>query len=339
METLSLKAAGRRTHAQGPYLALLCAAAVAACGCTQANSSASIGASSSALPEEPAASSTEPAPGPDRLLALGGRTGGPYSLWLWDTGSGWDEMADAGTATAIGRDGQDLFLAGQDGVEVTALSEFLAAAGNGTQEWHLQALGAQVGSVSRSPQGRVAVVTVGDSGATYLLEDGSGQPQPLTPAPRQAFSPVVGWIEGEQLLVLTVDAQLVPHLGVVDPASATETMLTSVTGVRVFCVSPDYGTVAVATEDAVYVAAVPVWLADEPLERAFDIPAGHVAWGLALDTSGRRLAMLVGRVEADGSISEVRDVLYSRTASSWTKAAEFGLPFEAAAGQLWLDQG
>ena len=276
-------------------------------------------------------------PLPGRLLALGGPAGGPYSLWLWDTGSGWSEMAEAGTASAVGRDGQGLLLAGRDGVEVRTLGNPAAPGGDGAQEWHLQPLGAQVGSVSRSPLGRLAVVTVGDSGTTYLVEGSSGRPQPLTPAPEQPFSPIVGWLEGEQLLVLTVDAQLVPHLAAVDPASGNEKMLMSVTGARTFCVSPDYGTVAVATEDAVYIAAAPVWLADEPLQRALDIPAGHVVWGLALATGGSQLAMLVGHVEGDGRVSEVRDVIYRKTTSGWTEAAESKVPFEQGAAQVWLD--
>jgi hypothetical protein len=115
-------------------------------------------------------------------------------------------------------------------------------------------------------------------------------------------------------------------------------MLTNVTGARMFCVSPDYGTVAVATEDAVYVAAAPVWLADRPLGRGFGIPAGHVVWGLALDTGGSRLAMLIGRVEADGGVSDVHDVIYRKTASGWIKVADAEIPFEQGPGQVWLDQ-
>ncbi len=344
MEGSSVRAVGGGGLVRSRYLALLCVAAVAVCGCTQAASWASSQAGSSASPTEPATSATEPTTSPtepalvpERVLALGGPAGGPYSLWLWDAENGWDEMGEAGTATALGRDGQVLLLAGRDGVEVKALDDVVGPVGDGAQEWHLPPLGLQVGSVSRSPLGRLAVVTVDDSGTTYLVEDDSGQPQPLTPAPEQPFSPVVGWLEGEQLLVLTVDSQLVPHLAVVDPASATEKMLTSVTGARVFCVSPDYGTVAVATEDAVYVAAAPVWLADKPLGRGFDIPAGHVVWGLALDTGGSRLAMLVGRVEADGGVSDVHDVIYRKTASGWTKVADAEVPFERGPGQVWLD--
>ena len=47
--------------------------------------------------------------------------------------------------------------------------------------------------------------------------------------------------------------------------------------------------------------------------------------------------MLIGHVEADGAVSEVRDVIYHRTASGWAQVTELEIPFEQSRGQVWLD--
>ena len=291
---------------------------------------------------EPSHSSTAEASTPavglsGQLLVLGGPAAGPYDLWRYDGQEGWTKVQGGGGATAIGRDASALLLGGPSLIDVRALSTYTQPQPSEEQERHPGGPGNPVASIARSASGRIALVTVDGSDPTYIVESASGTLGRLSPQPRQPFSPLVAWLTSNRILALSVDDRQVSRLAVIDPSTERMSVLESSTGARGFAVSPDGSTIALATEDAIYVAKTADWLSGSPPAVAIDVPDGHVAWNLALSPDAGRVAMLQGNVGADGTVTAVREIAYELTAGTWQRVLEVELPFAAAAGQVWLE--
>jgi hypothetical protein len=324
---------------------LLLVAAIGIVGCSQvgrpSDSTASSLLSPRASVESPESSVTDSSTPAGvlrgELLVLGGPAGGPYDLWRFDGQQGWTNAQASSGATAIGRDASSLLLGGPSAIEVRALGTYAQPQPAEERKSPFGAPGTSVASIARSANGRIALVAVSGSEATFVVDSASGALGRLSAQPRQPFSPLVAWLKDDRVLALSVDDRQISRLAVIDPSSARMSLLESPTGARAFAVAPDGATIAVATEDAVYVGQTAAWISGATPAEAIDVPNGDVAWHLALSPDARRLAMLLGEVGDDGTVSSVREVAYELTAGGWQQVLEVELPFAFAAGQVWLD--
>ncbi len=62
-----------------------------------------------------------------------------------------------------------------------------------------------------------------------------------------------------------------------------------------------------------------------------------LAWDLALDRNGTRLAYLSGTVAPDGTVGQIHEVVYVNSAGSWQIALDLPVPFTKARGQAWAE--
>ena len=86
-----------------------------------------------------------------------------------------------------------------------------------------------------------------------------------------------------------------------------------------------------------YVAPVGDWLAGKEPLKALALDPSQVVWDLALSGDGSSLAMLSGTEDAIGVVTDVHEITYVRRGSSWSKQTDSIVPFERAAGQVWVD--
>jgi hypothetical protein len=239
-------------------------------------------------------------------------------------------------ATALGRDGDDLTLALGGSLEVRKVSSSGQAGTRLQVSWPARESAGSVVAASRSLSGRTAVVRVDANEPTFLLVAADGSVSLLSPAPAGAFSPLVAWIDADRLVALSTDAEQISRLAVIDTAGHSLATLRALGGVRVFAVSPDRGSLAAATESAVYVAPVSDWIGGGAPAKSLTLGSSEVVWDLALDADGSHLAMLSGTESADGNVTDVHEIGYARTGSSWQKIFDAPVPFTRASGQVWL---
>ena len=321
------------------------AVAVAATGCslTLTSSDDPSPGVSSASAASPAASATSvtsatagtAGPASDLLVLADGVQGGA-GLWIYEESTGWTAIAPLAGATALGRDGNDLTLALGGSLEFRKVSNPGQAGTPLRVSWPARQPTGSVVAASRSTTGRTAVVRVDADGSTFSVVAADGSVSPVSPAPVSAFSPLVAWIDADRLVALSTDAEQVSRLAVIDTAGHSLSMLRALGGVRVFAVSPDRGSLAAATESAVYVAPVADWIGGSVPLTGLTLGSSEVVWDLALDATGSHLAMLSGTESADGTVTEIYEIGYARTASSWQKIFDAPVPFTRASGQVWL---
>ena len=291
-------------------------------------------------PEPSASAATSAAVGPagpaPDLLVLADGVQGSVGLWVYDEGTGWTAIAPLAGATALGRDGDDLTLALGGSLEVRKVSSSGEAGTPLQVSWPAQGSAGSLVAASRSPTGRVAVVRVDANGPTFSVVAADGSVSLLSPAPASAFSPLVAWIDADRLVALSTDAEQISRLAVIDTAGHSLSTLRALGGVRVFAVSPDRGSLAAATESAVYVAPVSDWIGGVAPAKGLTLGSSEVVWDLALDAGGSHLAMLSGTESADGDVTDVHEIGYICTGSSWQKIFDAPVPFMHASGQVWL---
>jgi hypothetical protein len=191
--------------------------------------------------------------------------------------------------------------------------------------------------VDRSDAGSTAIAVSQAGGLAFGVVAADGSTGDLLPAPDSPFGPSVAWLDSERVAVISDDARQIPCLAVVDTAKHKLALLSGLGGVRTFAVSPDRRTLAAATESAVYVAPVDDWLADQEPSRAVSLDPSQVVWDLALSLDGSSLAMLSGTEDASGVVTDIHEITYVRTGSSWSKQTDSAVPFSLADGQVWLD--
>jgi hypothetical protein len=190
-------------------------------------------------------------------------------------------------------------------------------------------------ALARSPNGTVAIATQDGESQSYWLVAADGTLEPLQPAPTQSFTPLVAWLDDSRLLVLTMDNEQVSRLAVVDISTRTITPSAALGGIRLFTLSPDRRSLAVATEASVYAGPVETFLETRQPATVASVDAAAVVWGLALDDSGTQLAMLSGTVAPDGLVNSVREIGYTKGAQSWTRGLDSPAPFDRAMDQVW----
>jgi hypothetical protein len=294
--------------------------------------------SASAATSATAASSATAGPaGPaSDLLVLADGVQGSAGLWIYDESTGWTAVAPLAGATALGRDGDDLTLALGGSLEVRKVSSSGQAGTRLQVSWPAQESAGSVVAASRSPTGRTAIVRVDANEPTFFVVSADGSVSLLSPAPASAFSPLVAWIDADRLVALSTDAEQISRLAVIDTAGHSLSTLHALGGVRVFAVSPDRGSLAAATESAVYVAPVSDWIGGAAPAKGLTLGSSEIVWDLALDAGGSHLAMFSGTESEDGNVTDVHEIGYARTGSSWQKIFDAPVPFTHASGQVWL---
>ena len=300
-----------------------------------AGSVASTAAKSSATPSPSASATAAAAPVP-QLLILGDGVSGGMGLWGFEARNRWTALASVPEATGIARFGEqvaissgrsvDLRSAGTPGTPGTALPV----------KWPRDTPTRTIVGLAESPAGNVAMVTVDGESQGYWLAAPSGTVEVLQPAPSQAFTPLVAWLDDARLLVLTTDVDQVSRLAVIDVAAQTIHPSKSVAGVRYFALSPDRRTLAVVTEAKVYADPVETFLGSNQPSVVAGIDPSTLVWGLAFDDSGRELALFSGTLAADGHVVAVRETGYAKGSASWTMAFDSPAPFSRAIDQVWL---
>ena len=191
--------------------------------------------------------------------------------------------------------------------------------------------------VDRSDAGVTAIAVSESGGLAFQLVAADGSTGELSPAPESPFGPSVAWVDSERLAVLSDDARQIPRLAVVDTKKHEIVLLSGLGGVRVFALSPDRRTLAAATESAVYVAPVGDWLGDEEPSRMVSLDPLQVVWDLALSATARASPCCPARRTQAASSTDIHEITYVRSGSSWSKQTDSAVPFSRAVGQVWLD--
>jgi hypothetical protein len=101
-------------------------------------------------------------------------------------------------------------------------------------------------------------------------------------------------------------------------------------------VSADGTTLVAATEGDIFVAPVSEWIAGAQPQKIAGVGASRIIWGLALDKSGTRLAMLSGTVSDGGRVGNIHEVGYAKGGSTWSQSFDAPAPITIAKGQAWV---
>jgi hypothetical protein len=296
-----------------------------------------------ALASSAAGKGTASGPAPDisgkngpaaELLVLGTDATGGRGLWRLASPGMWSLLLSEPTATAVARLGDAVALAGPGYVREIAAGAYprttflplsLPAAGSDDN----------ITALDRSPSGTLAIVTMGQRGSAYLLAGADGVVQRLNPAPVQPFAPDVAWLDDARLLVLSTDPAQASRLVEVNLEAASFSRSSTVAGVRDFAVSGDCATIAVATAGEILVGAVDDFLGSGQPFSVAAVSDGSVAWALALDWSGGRLALLEAAVTADGTATDSHVLIFVRAGASWTLQFDAPMPLTVISGEIW----
>jgi hypothetical protein len=282
-------------------------------------------------PSAPASGSTAA-----RLLVLADGVEGGVGLWTC-TGGDWAATEPISGATALARDGQALTFAIGGSLASRAVSSPGVAGTALSPKWVKEPLIGSIVGLDRSDSGATAIVVSASDSLTFAVVAKDGTASELSPAPSSPFGPSVAWLDSDRLALISVDAEQIPRLAVVDSVKQTIELLSGLGGVRVFALSPDRQTLAAATESAVYVASAGDWLANKVPAPIANLKPSQVVWDPALSADGSLLAILSGTEDADGIVTEIHEIGYVRDGSSWAVAFDSAAPFGRALGQVWLD--
>lgn len=282
-------------------------------------------------------SSSAPEVSAGELLVLGDAVGGGRALWSFDPAGHWTVIGPAPATTGLASFGSEVAVVGSSSVELRSVRAPGAAGAPMALTWSGTAP-SKIASVSRSPNGTVALVSTDGDQQSYWLVAADGGIAALDPGPNQPFAPLAAWLDDARLLVLSTDKFQESRLAVVSVATKTIQLSSTLSGVRFFCVSPDRRYIAAATASRVYAGPVEAFLGtySPPVVETLDPSTPTIVWALAFDDSGTRLAMLSATLTPDGRPTKVREVGYANASSSWTKAFDSPTPFGLAYDHVWL---
>jgi hypothetical protein len=280
-----------------------------------------------------AVASADPRSGPAAGLVVLGGPAGP-SLWTYSPSSGWSSQAAFGGAEAIASVDGGVLVVGSDTGEFRPAGDLAAASRSLSLQWPPGSSAIVISALSVSPSGRLAFALSSDGTVAYATATPPGVVSPLETPGSQPFAPLVAWIDDDRRLVLTMHAGQQSRLSVLSEPDAYQE-LTAVDGCRWFAVSGDGQTIVVATDSAVLVGDTQAWLSNEAPAQVAAIASGDIVWNLAVDASGRRLALLSGAVGEDGAVAAPRELVYERTDGSWTLSLDVAAPSAGVLGQAW----
>ena len=268
------------------------------------------------------------------LVVLADGVQGGVGLWTLDPQAGFTATASLPQATSIAATNGGIAVLNGPAVE-TRKGDLATAATTVSLKWPGGAASTDVAALGLSPAGRIGLVVGADGAYSYATAGSDGQVTGLPSVSQQPFTPLIGWLDEQRMVVLATDVQQVSRVAVgADPASAQP--LTQLIGCRWVAVSADGGTIAAATGSALYVGTSADWLAGKQPAELARVDEGSVVWDLALDGTGSRLAYLTGVVGADGTVSTIRELIFTISSGSWQKTADVAVPFNKIRGQAWL---
>ncbi len=309
--------------------------------------SACTGSASTSSPGAPGpAQSTPPASAPSAatpsgsafpgggLAVLADGVQGGVGLWMLDPQARFKATVSLPQATSIATANGGIAVVNGPALE-TRKGDLASAASTVSLKWPAGAASTDVAALGLSPAGRIGLVVGADGAYSYATAGSDGQVAGLASVSQQPFTPLIGWLDEQRMVVLATDVQQVSRVAVgADPASAQP--LTQLIGCRWVAVSADGGTIAAATGSALYVGPSADWLAGKQPAEVARVDEGSVVWDLALDRTGGRLAYLTGVVAPDGTVGSIREIVYAASAGSWRKTADISVPFNKIRGQAWL---
>ena len=294
--------------------------------CESDNSTAGIQASPTAV-----AAAEAPA-----VLVLADCVNGAIGLWRLDATGRWTTVGPVADGRAIARNADLITIARAGSLETRSVSKPGETAGTVRLTWPGSAPGAPIVSVDRSPLGSTALVAADAQGQTYAVASADGTVSRLEGAPNWSFTPLVGWIDSDRVLVLTQGVDNTSRLLIVNSSKRSTETVGSVTDVRWFALSQDRLTVAISKEASVYLGHVSALRAGDKPTEIGKLDPHQVAWDLSLDQTGTHLAMLSGTEAADGAVENIHEVGYTLLASGWARTYDAPVPFTKALGQIWL---
>jgi hypothetical protein len=270
------------------------------------------------------------------LIVLADGVQGGVGLWRFRAPDKWTAIGPTPGAMWVARTAAGVALVAGQNVELRSSSDLARVAATIGLKWPAVAPSAPVVAVDRAPGGKLALVTSDGSSVAYAVASADGRVTVLQPAPTQSFTPLIAWLDDTRLLVLSTDKQQVSTLAVIDTAAGTMTPIRTIGGIDFFALSSDRMTLVASTERDIFVAPVSEWIAGAQPQKIASVDAFRVIWGLALDSNGTHLALLSGAVSADGHVSQVHEVGYTRGASAWSQSFDNAAPFTTSRGQVWV---
>lgn len=303
--------------------------------------SASLSATQSASATVPALASASSQPTPSglaglQLIVMADSVQGGVGLWRFQSPDKWTAIGPTVGATALGSSADGPLLAGKLKIESRTWTDPSKALGSVALKWPTAIPTDPVVAADKSPDGQWALITSDGTSAAYFTADTDGTVSVLSPAPAQTLTPLIAWLDSTHLIALNTDVEQVSRFAVLDTATNGAKSIETFGGIRYFALSGDRKTIAVATEDAVYIASVTDWLAGVQPQKVAAVEASHVVWALALNREGSALALLSGSASADGHVSDVHEVVYARSGAAWSKTVDSAVPFTTAMSQVWM---
>lgn len=270
------------------------------------------------------------------MIVLADGVQGGVGLWRFRAPDQWTAIGPTPGATWVARTAAGVALVAGQNVELRSSSDLARVAATIGLKWPAVAPSAPVVAVDRAPGGKLALVTSDGSSVAYAVASADGRVTVLQPAPAESFTPLVAWLDDTRLLVLSTDNQQVSTLAVIDTAAGTMTPIRTIGGIDFFALSSDRVTLVASTQRDIFVAPVSEWIAGAQPQKIASVDAFRVIWGLALDSNGIHLALLSGAVSADGHVSQVHEVGYTRGVSAWSQSFDNAAPFTTSRGQVWI---
>jgi len=319
--------------------AVLATVALLNSGCAVGSASTSPSSSSPAAPTSSFAATpgAEQSPGASgRLIALADGVDGGPGLWALDSASRWTVVAPTLGATGMGRIAQGIVIAKGSEVDLRSAADLTKSIGHVSVKWPSVSSGTPIVALDGSAGGKIAIVGTDADKPYYALAETDGTTTTLAGAPTQSFTPLVAWLDETRLLVLSMDNLEQSRLAVLDSGSHQLNNAQALLGVRWFAVSPDRGTIAVATASAIYVGSAATILGASAPQPIIALGASEVVWDMTLNATGSRLFTLSGTVGADGTVGSIHEVGYARGSGGWSKVLDAAVPFGRAIAQVYL---
>jgi hypothetical protein len=235
-------------------------------------------------------------------------------------------------ATAIASGPNGVVVASGQSIETLRID--LSVASSVSLRWPGSAPGGEAAALGLSPRGRIGLAVNDAGGVSYATAGGDGRVTDVTPAATPPFTPLIGWLDESRMVVLSTDDRQVSRLAVGN-SPAELTPLTALSGCRWFAVSGDGGTIAASTESGVFAGPSSSWVSGQAPAQVALIADGNVAWDLALDRSGTRLAFLTGRVADDGTVTQIHELAFAYRSGTWQQTEDVAVPFVKVRGQAW----
>ena len=269
------------------------------------------------------------------VIVLGDGVESGIGLWRFQAPGKWTAVGATQGATAVGRTADGVVVVTGQRAELRSSADLGRGAATITLKWPATAPDWPVVALDPAPSGKLALAVSDGNAFAYSVASADGNVTMLRPAPTQSFTPLIAWLDDSRLLVLSTDKDQVSRLAVVDIAAGTMTPIKTIGGIDSFAVSGDRMTLVAATERDIFVAPVSDWVAGAQPAKLASVDGTGVIWGLAVDKNGTQLAMLAGTVSADGAVTLLHEVGYTKRGSAWSPSFNSPAPFTTARGQAW----